>query len=351
MMGLQKFDWLWQPVAVLPNTCMPSLVVLSRLFYRLILIPTMQTFIDPQAFAALKEADALPSPSGVRLSIMRMCRQEDVSLPDLVTQIQADPVLAGRIVQIGNGASINKGRPIVAVSKDVLLMIGLQAVRQLALAISLTSERQPERCAGFDYQQFWSRSVAMACAGQALAEYYGEAPPAELFASGLLANIGRIGLAASQPAQYASLLAGLAQPQALAMSEKTTFGFNHLELAAAMMQDWEIPRFFCDAVLHHEAPLQSGLDDESRTLRLAQMLFVAGTIADYCVASAEQRPAALQALLDAGAPINGEVDHVQALCDRVGRDWSEWGALVNIPVHSLPPTREVMQQLQGSAPD
>jgi HD-like signal output (HDOD) protein len=309
----------------------------------------MHTFIDPLVFAELQQEEALPSPSGVRLSIMRMCRQEDVSLPDLVTQILADPILAGRIIKIANGATINKGRPLVAVSKDVLLMIGLQAVRQLALAISLTTERQQELCAGFNYQNFWSRSVAMACAGQALAEYYGEAPPAEMFASGLLANIGRLGLAASKPEQYAAVLATLEQPSALAMAEKLQFGFNHLELAAAMMQDWQIPRLFCDAIIYHEAPLQSGLDDESRTLRLSQMLHVAGMIADYCVASEEQRGAVLQTVIDAGQPVNGEPEHVVALCDRVGRDWSEWGALVNIPVQSLPPTRDVLLQMQNAA--
>lgn len=309
----------------------------------------MQNFIDPIDFDVLKQDDTLPSPSGVRLNIMRMCRQEDVSLPDLVTQIQADPVLAGRIIKIGNGAAVNKGRPIVAVSKDVLLMIGLDAVRQLTLAISLTTERKPESCPGFDYSHFWARTVAMACAGQALAEYYGEAPPTELFASGLLANIGRLGLAASKPATYAGLLATGESGAQLALAEKNTFGYNHLELAAAMMQDWEIPRLFCDAVLHHEAPSQSGLDDESRSLRLAQMLHVAGALADYCVAPEAERLTALQAVLDAGPPVNGEADHVVALCDRVARDWSEWGSMVHISVQSLPPTRELLQQLQDAA--
>jgi HD-like signal output (HDOD) protein len=307
----------------------------------------MQTFIDPLHFDALKKEGILPSPSGVRLNIMRMCRQEDVSLPDLVTQIQADPLLAGRLVKIANGAGINKGRAVVAVNKDVLLMIGLAAVRQLALAISLTSERS-EQTGGFNYRGFWARSVAMACAGQALAEYYGEAPPTELFASGLLANIGSLGLAVSKPQQYLDLLSDVSG-QELALAEKRTFGFNHLELAAAMMQDWDIPRLFCDAIVYHEAPQQSGLDDESRTLRLAQMLHVAGAIADYCVASETERLAALQAVLDAGLPVGGDVDHVVALCDRVGRDWSDWGALVKIEAHNLPPTRDVLTQLQEAA--
>jgi len=305
----------------------------------------MQTFIDPIDFEALKQDDSLPSPSGVRLSVMRMCRQEDVSLSDLVIQIQADPLLSGRIIKIGNGASVNKGRPIVAVTKDVLLMIGLQAVRQLALAISLTAERKQELCVGFDYHRFWARTVAMACAGQALAEYYGEAPPSELFSSGLLANIGQLGLAATKPQTYAKLLADNSDVQALAEVEKATFGFNHRELAAAMMQDWEIPYLFCDAVLHHTAPWQSGLHDESRSLRLAQMLHVAAAIADYCVADETQRLPALQAVLDAGQPLNGEISHVVALCDRIGRDCSEWGAMVNIQIPSLPATREVLQLL------
>jgi len=313
----------------------------------------MPNFIDPNDFEALKQDDALPSPSGVRLNIMRMCRQEDVSLVDLVTQIQADPVLGGRIIKIGNGASVNKGRPIVAISKDVLLMIGLDAVRQLALAISLTTERRNSSCTGFDYDTFWARTVAMACAAQALAEYYGEAPPTEMFASGLLANIGSLGLAAARPDDYAGVLANVANiadddssDEKLRDAEKAAFGYTHLDLAAAMMQDWSIPRLFCEAVLHHKAPSQSGLDDESRQLRLAQMLHVAGAIADYCVASEDARVPALQALLDAGPPLNGEVDHVVALCDRVGRDWVEWSSMVRISAQALPPTRDVMAQLR-----
>jgi len=311
----------------------------------------MQTYIDPLHFDALKQEDALPSPSGVRLSIMRMCRQEDVSLPDLVTQIQADPVLAGRLVHIANGAAVNKGRPLVAVNKDALLMIGLDAVRQVTLAIALTTDRPQEKCAGFDYSLFWARAVAMACAAQILAEYYGDAPPAEMFASGLLANIGRLGLASCRPEQYTALLTQQLDSAALTVAEKRTFGFNHLELAAAMMQDWEIPRLFCDAILFHEAPERSGLDDESRILRLARMLQVAAVIADYCVAPDASHDAALPALLHTGAPLNGEVEHVIALCDRVGRDWSEWGTLVKIASHKLPPTREVLQRVQASAAD
>lgn len=309
----------------------------------------MPDFTDPIDFETLKQDDTLPSPSGVRLNIMRMCRQEDVSLPELVTQIQADPVLAGRIIKIGNGASINKGRPIVAISKDVLLMIGLHAVRQLALAISLTTERRDDGCPGFAYDKFWARAVAMACASQALAEYYGEAPPSEMFASGLLANIGRLGLAAARPEGYSALLAEGPDDEQLRTEEKARFGYDHLGLAAEMMRDWDIPRLFCEAVRHHEAPNQSGLDDESRQLKLAQMLHVAGAVADYCIADEADRLPALQVLLNAGLPLAGEVVHVIAICDRVGRDWMEWGSLVKINTHTLPPTRDVMTQLQEQA--
>ncbi len=170
------------------------------------------------------------------------------------------------------------------------------------------------------------------------------------FASGLLANIGSLGLAAARPDDYAGVLSSVANDdrggEKLRDAEKAAFGYTHLDLAAAMMQDWSIPRLFCEAVLHHKAPSQSGLDEESRHLRLAQMLHVAGIIADYCVAPEGARVQALQALLDAGAPLNGEVDHVIALCDRVGRDWMEWSSMVNISAQALPPTRDVLAQLR-----
>jgi len=113
-----------------------------------------------------------------------------------------------------------------------------------------------------------------------------------------------------------------------------------------MMQDWDIPMLFCHAVLHHTAPAESGLEPDSRAMRLTQMLALAGAIADYCVADESEQLSMLQIVLDGVKVFRGEPAHVIALCDRVGRDCIEWAELIKIEMPKLRDTGELMQQLQ-----
>lgn len=296
----------------------------------------MSTYIETQTFRDLQDSEVLPAPSGVRLNIMQMCQQEDISLPELVAQVQGDPVLAGRLIQIANIPNINKGRMVASVNVELLLMVGLHAVRQMALAISLTESARRGDCKEFDYDAFWARSTAMACAGQALAEMLQQAPPAEMFTIGLLAGIGRLGLASARPKRYGELLAQGAQGEDLLAGEKAAFGFNHLSLAAAMMEDWHFPRLFCNAVLHHEDPAASGFEDGDRQQQLVRMLQLAGAIADVCVAGEAERTALLPRLLQLGEGFELPLSSVEYLCGRVSWDWSDWGALLHIPTRVLP---------------
>ncbi len=296
----------------------------------------MSCYVEHQIFQELQDSEVLPAPSGVRLKIMQMCQQEDIALSDLVAQVQGDPILAGRLIQIANIPNINKGRMVAAVNIDLLLMVGLHAVRQMALAISLTESARRGDCQEFDYQRFWSRSTAMACAGQALGELLQVAPPAEMFTVALLADIGRLGLASARPRRYGELLRSGVQGAALRAQEKEVFGFHHLELAAAMMQDWLFPRLFCEAVLHHGAPEQSGLDEADRQRRLIRVLELAACVADLCVASEAERTALLPRLLRLGGPVELPIATLAAICSHVSQDWSQWGALLKVPARVLP---------------
>lgn len=62
---------------------------------------------DKMDFADIKASGSLPSPKGVMLAVMRLCQREQVSLQELAHAIQADPVLAGRIIKVANVANPN----------------------------------------------------------------------------------------------------------------------------------------------------------------------------------------------------------------------------------------------------
>lgn len=287
---------------------------------------------DKLDFAELKAAGVLPSPKGVALTVMKLCQRENVSLPELAHTIQADPVLAGRVIKIANVANPNKSRPIASVTTDTLILIGIHAVRQIVLGFSLVTSYQEGNCKAFDYSRYWSRSVAMASAAQAISAAIRIAPPAELFTCGLLSGIGQLGIAAARPETYSTLLE--AHPDnasdEIAAAETAAFGLNHRELNALMMADWGIPKLFIDAVTFHRHPELSGFADGSRQRKLTYTLQLAAQLADIFLSEEDNRPAELTTLFHLGNTLGLHPEQIISIANQTLREWEDWGRLLNI---------------------
>lgn len=72
-------------------------------------------------FNERKASNVLPSPKGMRLKVMRLCQNEQISLLELAKQIQAEPVMAARMIKIANVTNANvmntgRRRPAVSVT-------------------------------------------------------------------------------------------------------------------------------------------------------------------------------------------------------------------------------------------
>lgn len=295
----------------------------------------MHQYID---FAELKASDALPSPKGVALHILHLCSKENVALGDLAKAIQSDPVLAGRVVKLANSTGLSRGRPVVAVTGDVLVLVGVNAIRQLVLGISLIKEYANGDCSTFDYGSFWSRSIAMACAAQAIGARIRVAAPAEIFMCGLLAGIGRLGLATIRPAAYADLLKQYqsANIEALLAAESAEFGMHHLDLAAAMMEDWKIPRLFSQAVaLHERQPAMIPLLP-ARQAQMTGLLRIAAEIADVCVAPEQFRERMASALPAMAKDMDIEREELMLILAVASHEWMEWSAMLGVRARPLP---------------
>jgi HD-like signal output (HDOD) protein len=147
---------------------------------------------DKSRFEELKATGLLPSPKGVALAVLELAQDEN----NRAAMARTRPALSGRIVKAAATAQFARRRPVASVA-DAVVVLGLSAVRQLALGFSLVSEYGGGKCAAFDYQGFWSRSLVTALAMQNVARHTRVAIPEEMFLIGLLSRIGLVG----QPTQ------------------------------------------------------------------------------------------------------------------------------------------------------
>lgn len=294
--------------------------------------------IDPLKFAELKASGRLPSPSRSALQLVELLKREDVTLPEVCRLIQTDPALIGRLLKLANSAAYARPRPAAAVTPDVLMLLGLPAVRNLMLVFSLIDGQRSGASRLFSYGAFWSRALAEACAAQSIGAQLRVAPAAEMFTLGLIADIGRLALAALMPEAYDEILDALGQgadAARLAEMERERFGFDHAELAAALALDWGLPKLFAEAIAGHALPESGEPAADGRLARLTAALSLAHRLADTFLLEDEKRRDAVLALRLRADQL-GLHDWL-TLADSTLAAWREWGEFLAIETHALVP--------------
>ena len=282
----------------------------------------------------LQIAGKLPSPKGVALAIMEISRREDASLTEVARVVQTDPALSGRMLRLANSAA-RAGRAIASVN-EAILHLGLNTVRNLAMGFSLVDQYPQGPCQGFDYAKFWSHSLLMAVSCQELAAEIRVGTPDELFACGLLAQIGQLAMATVYPGEYTAILDRAAEGETLLTLEREILEVDHNEFSAAILNDCGMPKALAEPLYYHEAPEQSGFAEGSRPYQLAHLFFHARRMADLGLASETERHNKISELMRLGGQIGLDAESFGALFDRVVLQWREWGELLKVPAVPLP---------------
>ncbi|ENO87506.1 sensor domain-containing diguanylate cyclase [Thauera linaloolentis] len=302
----------------------------------------MQQPIDMKRFEQLKAAGDLPSPRGVAIAIIRLTQSMDVSMAELARVIKGDPAFVGRLIKAANG-SLGKGRRAVVSVQDALMVLGLPAVRTMALGFSLLSNYRRGACEAFDYTRFWSFSLVMALSMQALALRVRMVASDEAFSLGLLARVGELALTTLYPAEFGRVLHEIAAAPASRQLdlEQAAFAMNHCELGAAMLLDWGMPLPMANAARFYETPERAGICEDAREAALMQCLVLSRAIAQLCLAPESEHARLMAPMLRLSGRLGVSRGDFVALCEQIGRDWGEWGRLLLLDTGRVPAFTEL----------
>jgi len=285
-----------------------------------------------EQFEELKSTGKLPTPSGVGLRILMLTRSEECSLDEVTRTLQADPALTGRVLKLANSAIAGGVKPATEV-REAAVRLGLRTVCNVALGFSLVAANRGGRCPAFDYDSYWSWSLANALAAQRLARELRSGLPGEAFTLGLLARIGRLALASVHPGEYATVLTRLSQDRTLDLLqlERDAFCIQHRQVGAAIAEDWGLPPVFAEVALHIEGRIPESLDwPESKSY--LGLLGASARLADVMTGkdeSASLWPAAREALVGLGFTL----ERVQELYDSIADEWKDWGQMLQVPTN------------------
>jgi len=296
-------------------------------------------------FAKLKSTRKLPSPKGVALKIFQLAKDSDVTIEEISSLVETDPATAARLLQFANSSLVGASHKIASVSQAIVLL-GISNVTNIALSCSLIDENKRGWCAGFDYNGFWSGSLARAVAARYLANLADIIHPEEAFTCGLLSQVGRLALAAVFPEEYGKLVSftKIHEGPMVSKLERQKFQIDHLELTSLMLADWNLPDYFCEAVLHQEAPSSARLEPESQTGRLTRILHLGDLLATIFLKGTLRCSKRSNLLIEAEQACL-EPDTVPRAYDSILNIWQEMGPIFSITTHSVPSWKALQSRI------
>ncbi len=307
-----------------------------------------------QTFEELKLTNRLPSPPGVGMRVLEITRGEDFSADDIANAIMADSALTGRLLKIANSAQSGAGQAITTVS-EATMRLGVRSVRNVALGLSLISTNRSGGCEKFEYERYWSMSLARGVAAQAISRLRGVGSPSESYVLGLLCEIGTLALASVYAKEYAALLGAHpgASVAAIGRYEREAFEIDHCEVGTYMLEDWGIPQAQAEALLAYETFGQLRTDEDKGANEMAGVLWAAQGVAELLFADENsetdvwnRHAARLQSVCEyLGLSEQDFAD----LCESISREWQEWNGILKLPKRS-PLRYEQLSQRLGSAP-
>jgi two-component system, cell cycle response regulator len=304
---------------------------------------------DNSILAELKASGNLPSPTGIALTILEMARDPLVSTDELANVLQGDPALTGQILKYANSAESGSRLHVIAL-RDALMRLGLAQVRQLCLSFSILANARSGPCAAFDYERYWTRSLAMAVSCQAISRLVRSLNPDEGFTCGLLAHIGRLAMASVYPEEYAEILASWNRGTVVDLTtlEKESVGLTHITATGAILEDWHLPPHIVTAALHQEdGSWVTGADAPAapdRGRQLARVLHAAGLAADICVETGPRRHLMVLGFLRAGLSMGFDEDTWITMYDGILTEWARMGSVLDIVTSHVPPLQTLVQK-------
>lgn len=203
------------------------------------------------------------------------------SAADLAEVITMDISMSVRLLKIANSPLLNpQNRPIDSIRAAVVLM-GFDAVRDLAFSLSLVSElHRADSGEGDRVVELLAHAFHAAAQAQVLARAAGDRCPEETFVASLLLDVGEMAFWSRPRRQADAIRALMAGGVERGRAERRVLGFALRELSGRLAEDWRMSGLL-------RAALGPAANDEPRCRSVLLGDAVANVVERHGWASAE----------------------------------------------------------------
>ena len=216
---------------------------------------------------------SLGSYAPVLEKIEALMESPECSLVTVGEAIEQEPDLTARLLRLSNSSFYGFSSRLTTVTEAISL-IGIQQVQDLILASSIVSQFDGVADEFVSMKSFWQHSLACGIASRLLAMEKRLPKADKFFVAGLLHDMGRLVLFSRAP-ESAQEIFELYRKEHLLLyeAEKRVLGFDHQQIAGAVMELWKFPSNLVQAVACHHQPESSDIArQEAAVVHLADHL-------------------------------------------------------------------------------
>ena len=208
--------------------------------------------------ALLKGLAELSSLPFIYIKINEAVNNPRSSIKDISEIISGDPGLTSRLLRLVNSAFYGFPSKIETVNR-ALLMVGMQQMRDLALATSVMSLFKGIPGHLVSMESLWRHSVACGLAARMLATVRQSGTNVELlFTAGIIHDIGRLVIYKKIPETAQEMILRCKDSkEPLYLVEKEMLGFDHSDLGRMLAQSWNLPPSLEEVLAYHHFPQEA----------------------------------------------------------------------------------------------
>ncbi|MCX7934741.1 MAG: HDOD domain-containing protein [Planctomycetota bacterium] len=212
----------------------------------------------------------LPTLPDVVARLNRLISDPKTSAADINDVISRDLALSAKILKLVNSPYYGFPRRITTITYAVVIL-GFNAVRNLALSASIVDIFDRKSTKGFDLKALWQHSIGAALAATALARRVEHALQDDAFTAALLHDIGKVAMNQFRKDDLRCVVAEIEAADCLFLeAEQRRLFYDHPQLGGALLEHWNLPPQIVSAVRCHHAPAAA-----NRDVRLGSLVHLA----------------------------------------------------------------------------
>ena len=186
-------------------------------------------------------------PLGI-MKLLKALNDQDIHYTVLTKEIEKYPTIAIKLLALANSPWSSPQTPITSLV-DACARIGLNTVRSICIALSISEAFDPSKCKSFDVATYWISALLNAESASLCAKSNNEICTNTSRTAGLLHNIGLLWLANQRPDETDKALINTSESD-LSLSDAlvSQLNMNYCHVGSYIAKAMELPKIVTNAI-------------------------------------------------------------------------------------------------------